>query len=160
MDLTDCVDGASVGRSGYTVSRLALLSTGESNTGTVDCISSHHLKDFGVLFTRRSKSFLARQNIEKEIFNLFPDQSSVFKLDLESYFNLRTATSSTGLGVGTLTRLWRCELSICVRSSPGTARVRSLCGNCQMSDVANTGQGFSPKTIRAYGCQILERLEL
>ncbi len=70
MNLPDTIGGAGILGGGKAKARITMLFAGEGYAGAVDGIAADNIQDFGVLFTRRSESFLPRRHVVKEIFDL------------------------------------------------------------------------------------------
>lgn len=70
VNLPDTIGCTGILRGGKTEARIAMLFAGEGNPGAVDGIAADDVQDFGVLFAGRSKSFLSRRHVVKEIFDL------------------------------------------------------------------------------------------
>jgi len=113
MDGTNPVDGCGCCCNVQAETVIAVLFAGESHSGTMDCISAHHVQDLSILFTSRSECSSPCGDIVKQIL----------------YCYLGARIPCTWLGLVTLSRFRRCQLAAGIVSLVCAARVSRSCGH-------------------------------
>lgn len=79
---------------------------------------------------------------------------------MQIYRDLSAVSSSRRFRVWTLARLWCNKLAISVVDPPGAARVSSLGSDGQVSNMTDTSQCFSTKTVSTNRSEVFECLQL
>lgn len=110
----------------------------------VDGITANHVDDFVVFIRSRSECTAPRGHIVEEILNS----------------DLGAVSARHRLGIRGLPRLGGLKLASAVISTPGTCRVLSLGGDCQVGYVADACQSLTAKSICGYRREVLKFLQL
>src|SRR4051794_3323877 len=121
-----------------------MLFTGESDIGPMDGVPPNHVNDLVVLVRRRPEGSSTGGNIVEQILNR----------------DLRALPAGNRLGVRRLTGLGRHQLPAVIVGTPGTIRLAGLRGYREMGNVADAGQGLTPKPVGGDGLEVLELLQL